>query len=507
MITIRVRTRDGTERLSIDCSKTLKELALEISQKPWGCEIDSFQLSFDERSILSKASNRRDESKIELLSKEDWERSLSMLGMRSGTIVYMSYECERMSTRTSERAKDGQQRFGQRMSIGEMIKKQVRVGMQDRALVKSVSFCGPAANMFQAYVNATLGFKQSRFGWLYGTKTRREEKKVLTEKEEEERKKMIQMNRGMTAAAAAKAISTKKETEGDEVEIVCELFADVIYEPKQSGNAYVSVFDEEDEESKTADALATAMGYEKIGCVFNQSDCDRGTESVSAMSAHEVTLCAKLQAKYGKEFVTVIVMQFADEDEELQVTFEAFQVSEQCVKLYNEGFFELDETTGVAKLPQQQQQKDQNTSTTTTTTTTTTTANKNGQQEEFSNWGSHTKMTKPVMVERKDVFEVDNDFWIVAVPIKDHSGTSQSGFPIENRIHPQQTIDDLRSAIRSRSGSTYAEKLRDFHLLLFLCKQMDKNDVMAIAQSTNDYVDGGDVADGYKVLIDAIAGL
>ena len=36
---------------------------------------------------------------------------------------------------------------------------------------------------------------------------------------------------------------------------------------------------------------------------------------------------------------------------------------------------------------------------------------------------------------------------------------------------------------------------------------MDKNDVVAIAKSTNDYVDGGDVSEGYKVLIDAIAGI
>ena len=40
-----------------------------------------------------------------------------------------------------------------------------------------------------------------------------------------------------------------------------------------------------------------------------------------------------------------------------------------------------------------------------------------------------------------------------------------------------------------------------------LSKQMDKNDVLAIAESTNDYIDGGDVSEGYKVLIDAIAGI
>jgi len=36
---------------------------------------------------------------------------------------------------------------------------------------------------------------------------------------------------------------------------------------------------------------------------------------------------------------------------------------------------------------------------------------------------------------------------------------------------------------------------------------MDKNDVLAIAASTNDYIDGGDLSEGYKVLIEAIAGI
>ena len=35
---------------------------------------------------------------------------------------------------------------------------------------------------------------------------------------------------------------------------------------------------------------------------------------------------------------------------------------------------------------------------------------------------------------------------------------------------------------------------------------MDKS-ASCIAKSTNDYVDGGDVSEGYKVLIDAIAGI
>ena len=483
---LRIRTRDGTERLHIpdfddDESTTLtttkiSDVQKRIAEEAWGVPVDAQSLSTDPTHLLltTTITTTTTNTTNHLLGPE---QTLSALGVRDGDILYMRYDTvERRATKSKipfATLHSGKP-FGETRTIEAMISEQTRIGRQEEGPhVASVSFCGHAANAFQSYVNNTLGFRQSRFGWLYGTKTTKKTSKKTTKEKK------------------------GKEEESGERVATTELFADVIYEPKQTGNAFVARFDEDDEESQTAEAIARAMGYERIGCVFNQSDADRGDESVSAMSAHEVTLCAKLQAKYGKEFVAVIVMQFEDENEEMQVTFEAFQVSDQCVKLYEEGFFELDEESGVAKLPPSSS------------------SSGNGEEEKenkestssFSNWGSHTKMVKPVMVERKDVTEVDNDFWLVAVPIKDHAGTSQSGFPIENRLHPPQNVDDIRSAIKSRPGSSYAEKLRDFHLLLFLCKQMDKNDVVAIAKSTNDYVDGGDVSEGYKVLIDAIAGI
>ena len=477
---LRIRTRDGTERLHIpddDESTTTKisDVQKRIAEEAWGVPIDAQSLSTDPTHLLlTTTTTNTTTTNNHLLGPE---QTLSALGVRDGDILYMRYDTvERRATKSKipGASLHSGKPFGETRTIEAMISEQTRIGRQDEGPhVASVSFCGHAANAFQSYVNNTLGFRQSRFGWLYGTKTTKKTSKKTTKEKK------------------------GKEEESGERVATTELFADVIYEPKQTGNAFVARFDEDDEESQTAEAIARAMGYERIGCVFNQSDADRGDESVSAMSAHEVTLCAKLQAKYGKEFVAVIVMQFEDENEEMQVTFEAFQVSDQCVKLYEEGFFELDEESGVAKLPPSssssgtgEEEKENKEST-----------------SSFSNWGSHTKMVKPVMVERKDVTEVDNDFWLVAVPIKDHAGTSQSGFPIENRLHPPQNVDDIRSAIKSRPGSSYAEKLRDFHLLLFLCKQMDKNDVVAIAKSTNDYVDGGDVSEGYKVLIDAIAGI
>ena len=499
MVLLRIRTRDGTERL--ECAdgagggggggengiKTISDVQDLISKQPWGVPVENQSLSLDPSLLLRTSSETTGETKktskkeVVLLNPR---KTLKSLQLKHGDIVYMTYPDSIEREVTKMRVNVETKPFGAKRTIEEMISKQVRIGRQERGNVASVSFCGHAANMFQSYVNNTLGFKQSRFGWLYGTKTKRKKEKTEEEKEKEKSKD------------ASSKKKEKVEEERKEDEMITELFADVIYEPNQNGNAYVAHVDEEDEESQTAEAIANAMGYERIGCVFSQSDVDRGDESVSAMSAHEVTLCAKLQAKHGKEFVTVIVVQFEDEDEEMQVTFEAFQVSDQCVKLYEDGFFELDEKTGVAKLP---------------ASSSAGIAKEEKEEEEgsFSNWGSHTKLVKPVMVERKDVTEVDNDFWIVAVPIKDHTGTAQSGFPIENRLHPPQTADDIRSAIQSRSAtcSSYAEKLRDFHLLLFLSKQMDKNDVLAIAESTNDYIDGGDVSEGYKVLIDAIAGI
>jgi len=482
MVLLRIRTRDGTERL--DCPegecKTISDVQKRIASQPWGVPVEKQTMSTDPSLLLLASSSKENGEKKTMEAPEilSPRKTLKALHLNHGDILYMAYgDAERQSTKMKVNVET--KPFGAKSTIDEMIAKQIRIGRQERGNVASVSFCGEAANQFQSYVNNTLGFKQSRFGWLYGTKT----KKKRVEKTEEEEK-----NKGKNG----------KKEEKEEEEEITELFADVIYEPNQNGNAYVAFVDEEDEESQTADAIANAMGYERIGCVFNQSDADRGDESVSAMSAHEVTLCAKLQAKYGKEFVTVIVMQFEDEDDEMQVTFEAFQVSDQCVKLYEEGFFELDEETGVAKLPNASSSSGDD-------------AQEKKEKEEhdsFSNWGSHTKLVKPAMVERKDVTEVDNDFWIVAVPIKDHTGTSMSGFPIENRLHPTQTADDIRSAINSRSAcSSYAEKLRDFHLLLFLSKQMDKNDVLAIAASTNNYIDGGELSEGYKVLIEAIAGI
>lgn len=55
------------------------------------------------------------------------------------------------------------------MTIEEMIAKQIRIERQEQPAITSISFDRHAANAFQSYVQAALGFSIRRGGFLYGT--------------------------------------------------------------------------------------------------------------------------------------------------------------------------------------------------------------------------------------------------------------------------------------------------------------------------------------------------
>ena len=159
-------------------------------------------------------------------------------------------------------------------------------------------------------------------------------------------------------------------------------------------------------------------------------------------------------------------MMLEDEDEGPQVSFEPFQVSDQCVKLYADGWFH-DEPCEDAGL---------------------------------------TRLNKEVIVVdkvSKDVTEVDNDRWLVPVKILDHQGPLSCGFPVENRLHPVQTVEDLGTRCASRRNR-YSARLADFHLLLFLAKHLDAAGHAAVASQVSPR---GELQEGHKIIIDSIAGM
>jgi nuclear protein localization family protein 4 len=90
------------------------------------------------------------------------------------------------------------------------------------------------------------------------------------------------------------------------------------------------------------------------------------------------------------------------------------------------------------------------------------------------------------------------------VKILDHEGPLATSFPVENRLHPIQTSEDLGDALR-KTTNTYAKRLLDFHLLLFLSKHLDATDLNMVATQANS--DNGEVQEGHKIIIDSLAGL
>jgi nuclear protein localization family protein 4 len=114
-------------------------------------------------------------------------------------------------------------------------------------------------------------------------------------------------------------------------------------------------------------------------------------------------------------------------------------------------------------------------------------------------------MAKEVKIKRQDTYEVDTDIFLVPVPIFDHKGPFRASFPVENRLIAQ-TAEDLRNMLQRHADKRYAERLADFHMLLFIAKigNFDANDLALLASAV---LQGGQVEEGFKMLIDGLAGL
>ncbi|KAJ9530099.1 hypothetical protein QJQ45_023386 [Haematococcus lacustris] len=84
-------------------------------------------------------------------------------------------------------------------------------------------------------------------------------------------------------------------------------------------------------------------------------------------------------------------------------------------------------------------------------------------------------------------------------------GPLTSSFPIENRLLPQGKTE-LREHLRRMGSRPYVEKLSDFHLLLWLTKQpnLDRHDMTLLLDAVKTKAP---VLEGYRVIIDSIAGL
>ncbi|XP_068657818.1 NPL4-like protein 2 [Aristolochia californica] len=407
---IRIRSRDGLERVNVpDPHATVGDLRTLIESQ-LRVPFSNQTLSRNQNLLLAKTP----EQLRQLADMSDPSVSLSSLGISHGSIVYLSYEGERSVTGRPPVTPAGS--FGKKMTMDDLIARQMRVSRQETPHSSSVSFDRDAANAFQLYVNDTLAFAVKRGGFMYGT------------------------------------VSTDGEVS-----------VQFIYEPPQQGAESNLLLLRDPEEENLVEAIALGLGLRKVGFIFTQTVGQNKMDYT--LSNLEVLQAVELHSESGlQEWVTAVVKLEVNEDGGADVHFEAFQMSDICVKLFKEGWFE---TEGIDVI-----------------------------EPKLS------KMKKDVVVGGKDTRDVDNDFFLVVVKILDHQGPLSCSFPIENRINPV-TMRALKTHLDRAKSLPFVKRISDFHLLLLLAKFLDVNsDVPALAECVQVQTP---VPEGYQLLIESLA--
>lgn len=324
---LRIRSRDGLERVSVDNPNITVSQLKTLIQNQLQIPIHKQTLSTNQNLLLAKSPS----DLLKFTDMCDPNIPLSSLNIAHGSIVFLAYEGERTIAGPAVHPAGS---FGRKMTMDDLIAKQMRITRQETPHCESVSFDRECANAFQQYVNETLAFAVKRGGFMYGT-----------------------------------------VSEEGKVEV------NFIYEPPQQGTEEILMLLRDPQEEKLVDAIAAGLGMRRVGFIFTQTITQDKKDYT--LSNREVLQAAELHAESElKEWVTAVVKLEVNEDGGADVHFEAFQMSDTCVKLFKEKWFETE--IGEDMDPKL------------------------------------SKMNKDVVVGGKDVREVDNDFFLVVVKILDH---------------------------------------------------------------------------------------
>ena len=281
-LTLRVRTREGTERVQIPAGARVSDLREAISAS-LGVRPEMQQLSLD-KDLIAQRTDGAVQPGIKLLSRaRDDARSARDLGLGHGDFVYLRYE-EGAASRDAgaSTAAPPPKLAGGKMTVKDLVARQIRMSRQETPHVPSVSFDRQAANTFQQYVRSTLGFVVPRCGILYG----------------------------------------RDDEEGN-------VYVDFVYEPPQDveeGSQRLLLMRDETEEARV-DFIADALGMRKVGWMVAQPPSMDRTSAASAgadakeagagdgsqegdasaitMAFDFIKMAAKMQGEEGEKFFTV----------------------------------------------------------------------------------------------------------------------------------------------------------------------------------------------------------
>ncbi|KXZ49382.1 hypothetical protein GPECTOR_21g608 [Gonium pectorale] len=413
---LRLRSRDGLERIEVPDNATLSALKSAIHER-LAIPLDDMLLSKQPALLTSKEPYSFRDMAIN-------DATLKSLGVSHGDMVYLLYSFERQ---VEPAVKPVAKPFGAHMTLNDVMAKIIKIERQEKPHTPAVSFDRNAANVFQSYLQGAYNFSIKRGGLLYG-----------------------------------------------EVEEDGTVKVDFIYEPPQEGTVDKLSMQRHTPEEAQVDLLAQLLGYRKVGFIFCQSVKAQkaAAEGDYIINTDELISMAAMQDEIGEHCATALVTLVEEPETGPQVHFEAFQCSDLAVRLVREGWVHpRDPVDGVSRMvnPKEPDAK------------------------------------QPVMLNGKDTDEVDNDFFLCPVRIMDHEGRLSTSFPVENRLMPQGKTE-LREHLKRLGSRPYVERLADFHLLLWLAKQphLDAHDMALLCEAVRS---NRPVLEGYRVIIDSIAGI
>lgn len=290
--------------------------------------------------------------------------------------------------------------------IQEVNKKKIVIKTQKYPVCSLCAIDKNAAQMFQIYLRE-MAFQVQRMGYLLGeavpgVKPNRDQDESSDSSDDE---------------SDSKTSTLMDTTKHDFKALQCA----VIYEPPQSGDVG-GVIELNDPLETRVDQLSSLLGMHRVGWIFSHNGQNRPHSLIN----EDILKMAKMQSKYGEKFVTVVV----SPNEKFQAKFEAFQVSKQCVSLYEKGLLEID-----------------------------------------SEKPNILKCKVPVECERKIINEIDILMFIVNVPIQNTTSRFHVGFPPNNRFDQPQSLSKVKELLLKRPG-LFVEKVTDFHLLLFMSEYL-----------------------------------
>jgi len=242
-----------------------------------------------------------------------------------------------------------------------------------------------------------------------------------------------------------------------------EVKVEAVYEVPQtfSEDEGLAILDDEREEQ--VDKLAALLGLQRVGIMFSHAPRAKGFN----FTADEVLTSAAYQMEAGEKSTFVTVKVTANDDGTTKM--EAWQVSDQCVEMMSREALLVNPEDPKTTLIDE---------------------------------------TFTAIVEAKEAKTVDNDFFLVAVPIKMHDSEvfASASFPPANRETRPQVGEDIAEHLLEQRAAPDAAKLADFHLLLFATGRVFDLDA-DMPTICSAVLNKGEIQEGHMLMLKSLAGM